>query len=373
MLNSLPRVLFALVLLLAVCNPVAAQQNPVAQGPLMGSGDSVNPGAAPLSQQSENINVLVIGDAMAGGMGAGLTRMANELPQVTVINRFKESSGLARSEVYDWPSALQKIMGANPVDVVVVMLGLNDRQEIREGNIRYVFRSPDWVNRYQQTADRLLDAAIAGKAKVLWVGLPPMAEAGFDSDMQFISGLLKARVEAKGAQFKDIRTFFSGPDGSYTDHAPDETGIDRRMRERDGVTFMRQGNNRLGKIVLQAVLDLRNGEPRSVAPSAAVPVAAVPQVPVEGVAVVTEAPSFGQEGLDGETLSFRADQVAVNAPRSSSLIKTPEAAGGKQGVYVKPVAKKGTMSERLLQQGEVAIAPVGRFDDYRVPPVQAAQ
>ena len=339
----------------------------------MGSEDLVEPAAGGTAEQLAGLNILVIGDAMAGGMGAGLTRTAEALPQVTVINRFKESSGLARSEVYDWPTALQKIMAANPVDVVVVMLGLNDRQEIRDGNIRYVFRSPDWVSRYERTADRLLDAALASKAQVVWVGLPPMADPALDADMKFISGLLKARTEAKGAAFKDIRPFFSRPDGSYVDHGPDDTGTDRRLRERDGVTFMRHGNNRLGKVVLQAALDLHS----KVLPAPAVAtlevVAPVAQAPDAGVTVAIQAPSFGQEGLDGETLSFRADEVALSAPRPASIAQKAEAAVITQGVRVKLTAKKGSIAERLFRTGDIPKAPAGRFDDYSVPPLPEAQ
>ena len=72
--------------------------------------------------------MLVLGDAIGGGLGAGLTRVAEASGDYEVSIRFNEESGLARPEVYDWPATVPKILGSNAYDVIVVMLGANDTQ-----------------------------------------------------------------------------------------------------------------------------------------------------------------------------------------------------------------------------------------------------
>jgi hypothetical protein len=75
--------------------------------------------------------ILVIGDSMAGGLGAGMVRMAANESGFEVVSRFNESSGLTRPDVYDWASALPKIMDGKNFNAVVVLIGMNDRQDIQ--------------------------------------------------------------------------------------------------------------------------------------------------------------------------------------------------------------------------------------------------
>src|SRR4051812_36770804 len=68
-------------------------------------------GAPALAQQKpylprkDSYNVFVLGDSLAGGLGAGMTRLAQNDPEIVMDGRFKEDSGLARPEFYDWNEA----------------------------------------------------------------------------------------------------------------------------------------------------------------------------------------------------------------------------------------------------------------------------
>ena len=46
--------------------------------------------------------ILVVGDSLAGGLGAGMARVVQDDPRYEIVNRFNELSGLARPEFYDW-------------------------------------------------------------------------------------------------------------------------------------------------------------------------------------------------------------------------------------------------------------------------------
>ena len=87
--------------------------------------------ASAQEQEKPVTRILVLGDAIGGGLGAGLTRVAEASGEYEVSNRFNEESGLARPEVYDWTATVPKILGSNAYDVIVVMLGANDTQPIR--------------------------------------------------------------------------------------------------------------------------------------------------------------------------------------------------------------------------------------------------
>jgi hypothetical protein len=81
-------------------------------------------------------NVLVIGDAMADWLAYGLEDAYTEQPDMGVIRKHKTTSGLIkyqpRGEPSDWAAAAKGILETEKADVIVVMLGLNDRVAIRE-------------------------------------------------------------------------------------------------------------------------------------------------------------------------------------------------------------------------------------------------
>jgi uncharacterized protein len=81
-------------------------------------------------------NVLVLGDAMADWLAYGLEDAYAEQPDMGVIRRYKTISGLIRyqpkGEPADWAAAARTILAADKADVIVVMLGLNDRVAMRE-------------------------------------------------------------------------------------------------------------------------------------------------------------------------------------------------------------------------------------------------
>jgi hypothetical protein len=80
---------------------------------------------------------------------------------------------------------------------------------------------------------------------------------------------------------------------------------------------------------------------------------------------------FGQDGLDGEQITFRADAVTPGGVTqlTEAQRNLPSAA---VVAPIKLTAKAGTQAERLLRDGIADAAPLGRFDDFTVPPVQAA-
>ncbi len=81
-------------------------------------------------------NVLVLGDAMADWLAYGLEDAYAEQPDMGVIRRHKTVSGLIRyqpkGDPADWAAAAKGILATEKADAIVVMLGLDDRQPIRE-------------------------------------------------------------------------------------------------------------------------------------------------------------------------------------------------------------------------------------------------
>ncbi|MBV9562374.1 MAG: DUF459 domain-containing protein [Bradyrhizobium sp.] len=81
-------------------------------------------------------NVLVLGDGMADWLAYGLEDAYAEQPEMGVMRRVKNTSGLIKyqpkGDPADWTAAAKGILATERPDVIVVMLGLNDRVSLRE-------------------------------------------------------------------------------------------------------------------------------------------------------------------------------------------------------------------------------------------------
>jgi hypothetical protein len=81
-------------------------------------------------------HILVLGDAMADWLAYGLEDAYTEQPDMGVIRKAKNTSGLIKyqpkGDPADWAAAAKSILATEKADAIVVMLGLNDRVAIHE-------------------------------------------------------------------------------------------------------------------------------------------------------------------------------------------------------------------------------------------------
>ncbi len=89
-------------------------------------------------------NVMVFGDQLAEWLAYGLEDAFTETPELGIMRKMRPYTGLIRLETrwenYDWPQQAKEMLAADKPDVVVIMIGLNDRRGIRE--VRPAPRNP---------------------------------------------------------------------------------------------------------------------------------------------------------------------------------------------------------------------------------------
>src|SRR5690606_21485754 len=89
--------------------------------------------------------VLVVGDFMASGLADGLTTVFAENPAVRVVDRSNGSSGFVRDDYYNWPREIGPMLEAEKPAVVLIMMGSNDRQQMKVGDAREAPRTEGWT------------------------------------------------------------------------------------------------------------------------------------------------------------------------------------------------------------------------------------
>jgi uncharacterized protein len=328
---------------------LAFAQTVTEDDPLMGSEAETPILTSPDNASTSSVQqILVIGDNLAGGMGAGLSRLG---APIAVTNRFNEVSGLARPDFYDWPQAVAKITQGKNFDAAVIMIGVNDRREFRSGSGRFAFGTSEWKQAYAAQVDALIATLRTRNIKTYWVGLPPMADPDFDNAVQDINAIAKTRSLAAGANYIDFRADFLNADGSYSDRGLDESGASRKMRARDGVTFFKLGNTKMARLVLNAITNSSAVSP--VAPQATLsdPAPAVPASPA--------GPQLGESGNSGEIILTDVKDIKI-IPVQSAATTTTATPPIKELLRASP----SSASERMFSAGEPPVAPAGRFDDF---------
>lgn len=288
--------------------------------------------------------VLVIGDFIGTALAQGLVAAYADNPNVKVIDRTRASSGLVRQDVYDWPAELAAVVAKEKPAAIALLLGANDRQQMRVGDERESPRSTNWSREYERRAKALADAAAATGVPLLWFGTPSFKSTKMTEDMLAFNEMYRATATTSGAEFIDIWDGFIDENGAFVTSGPDINGQSVRLRGADGINFTSAGKRKLafyGEKPLAKILGL-----------------SATGVPA-GIAALPEAPIDLKSPLPVDrTLPMSLDDPALD--------------GGTELLGAAPGADPRTAAERLLIGAPTAKAATGRADDFSWPPQIAA-
>jgi hypothetical protein len=213
------------------------------------------------------VKVAFIGDSTSDGLWGGITSIVSRqkcLKDVFELGRFgRISTGLTRIDRLDWAQEATKIASAYKPDIVIISIGLNDRQPIVEplsGGGRRVtaYETPDWTQRYKIHVLELISKASAGNAHVLWVGLPVMRDQATDRDARQKNQIFSEAVtETAAANIHYIppwRLVETGDD-VFSSYTRDNRGRMIHIRTPDGQHFTSEGNDLVAAYLLPKIVE----------------------------------------------------------------------------------------------------------------------
>jgi len=337
--------------------------------------------AQPKATVAPTAFVKVLGDTFAEMLADGLVQQFADRPDIGISTLTKASSGLVRSDFFDWGKAATDLAaGSEKLDAVVIMLGSNDRQQIREGEAVYELRSQEWRAAYTRRIDAFLAPLKARGTKVFWVGLPPMKNERVTADVVWFNEIFRDRAEQAGATYVDIWDGFVDANGAYSSAGPDLNGRVTKLRSGDGVHFTKSGSQLAAHYVERDLRRVLGQAPVASTPSATVPLSgddsgrsAVSGTSVSALGPLTplteeeegeeaaqpEKPEFGPV-LPLEQAETSPGGVLLGAGRPPSLAPAP-AVGPPLPASPDPSVPK------VFVRGEALPAKEGRADDFRWP------
>ena len=203
---------------------------------------------------SNKLRVVVVGDSLAMGLSTALGRVF-EPSIVQFVDQGRLSTGLARSDYFNWIKGMQQITDRFRPDVVVVLIGVNDDQSIILGGGGIVPEgSAEWMEVYGERVDGFLTAATDAGGRVVWVGLPPLADERHNSLSRGFNESFDAGVQDyPSAYFFDTYKRFS-QNGEYAPFGRDAKGNVAQLRGGDGVHFTTTGYDALAREVASVMV-----------------------------------------------------------------------------------------------------------------------
>jgi len=312
-------------------------------------------------------------------------------PEIVVVRKNKLHSGLLRYEAkgdLDWWHVARDNLSQEKANFVVMMLGVSDRQNIRERDLAketdkkkekdkaakqtpekesqtkgqvedaeqdtvaapepgrrangvIEFRTDQWAEIYSKRIDDTIAALKSKGVPVFWVGLPSIRGTKSTADAVYLNDLYRARAERAGVIYIDLWDGFVDEAGKYSNFGPDYEGQMRRLRSSDGVFFTKSGALKLAHYVEREIRRQMNSRVAPIAIPSGPAIPATPDGkpaarPVAGPVVpLTIAPATSDELLGG---------AGTSSPHSDAT------------------------ATRVLVKGEPVAAPRGRADDFALQP-----
>ena len=310
-------------------------------------------------------HVVVFGDSLAEYVGSGLEEAFEEVADVDVVRKIRADSGLTRQDVYDWPKAIQDTLnGGQKATFAVMMVGVNDRQAIREGDVSHDPLSDRWRELYRERVDAVVRVFAERKIPLIWIGLPPMRNEKFSTDATALNDIYRESVRKGGGVYVDVWPGFVNDENRFSPVGPDLEGQVARLRTSDGVHFTRAGSRKAAhfadlelKRLMEAkgspavVATLPSGKPAGPDRSAEIERlidAAVPDLP-EPLGL----PSLAAKPLAGPTVPLTRAELS---PGGALARERP-----------RPSGDSGQAIDRALREGVAPSPRTGRADDFRWP------
>lgn len=302
------------------------------------------PPPPPPPEKIENARkILVIGDFVADGLATGLSEAFAASPGVVIEERSNGSSGLVRTDYFDWQSELPALIAEVKPAVVVIDIGANDRQQMVAASGKLNFRTPEWFEEYERRVTALGKIVTDAKIPLLWVGLPAFRPQNMTADALTLNGVYRRAVERIGGEFIDVWEGFVDQDGRFIVTGSDINGQQVRLRGSDGINLTAAGKRKLAFYVEKSARRL-----------------------------LGDMTSPDLVRLDASNLP---ELLSLPPSEMQNLVRTqpidlfdPELDGASEllGATPLPVAAMPTPRDQLVKNGSLPPPPPGRVDDVRL-------
>ncbi|ARN83356.1 hypothetical protein B1812_04005 [Methylocystis bryophila] len=209
------------------------------------------------------IRIACVGDSMIDGVWGGLLRLVSKeaclKPRIKLGRYGENGTGLTRPDRYSWPEAMTDIFAEFKPDLILVSMGLNDRQGVvnPKTNTRVVFGAKDWSQAYEAEVSAFLSKASTAPAGLIWLGIPVLRDQAAQAESTEINHIYAHAIAAlnnKKAVFVDAWRQDGSKGDVFQAYAPDASGSKVQIRTQDGVHFTPAGYDMISAYLLPKII-----------------------------------------------------------------------------------------------------------------------
>lgn len=235
---------------------------PVATGEPVPAVTSTEPptpttGAPRVPTPADPARVLLVGDSEAQGLEPFLRTVLEADSLTTLTTDGRNSTGLVRSDVFDWHAHLVQTLPESAPDIVVAFFGGNDGQPFIDRQANPV-DSPEWRAEYGARVGAVMDLVRSAGRTLIWIGVPIPGDADLRARLTVQNAVVTEQAAARpDVVFIDTWTLSAGIDGDYAPLVLDPlSGTYRAIRaERDEFHLNTAGAKILAASVGHAISD----------------------------------------------------------------------------------------------------------------------
>ena len=331
-----------------------------------------------LGRGKDQYRIFSFGDGLAGGLWAGMARLTKGDMRFSLNGRYRDGSGLARFQVYNWPVRLASIVEKRRMDIALVLVGTNDARSIRLPGELLTFGSKEWKDRYALAVRSMMQQLKSRGIAVYWMEIPPVANPELDKKLKKVAAIQRREAANAGIRFVETRKVFTDATGTYIGKGPGVHGKIVRYRERNGIRFLKNGNDRLARIVLDAImLDIEIAD--GVRTSAEFPNPSGAKVAENAKNTPYVGPVFSMPSSDDASIVFQPKNVPARAaiqvaktvsgqPKFSAgngqKVIVVGVSGGSAMAQLRSGAKPGSVAANLFETGTWPKDQPGRVGSF---------
>lgn len=221
--------------------------------------------AQPKAPAQGTKKVLLLGDSLAAtGFGVLLQKSLDAHPNIKCARRAKSATGLARPDYFDWFKQGKRAVQKHKPDLVIVILGGNDGQDLvlgGKGKGRWK-RGDEWDKAYALRVQEFVDGMSAPGRKLIWLGLPRTDTKNFEKKLVRIRAAQKDALAQRGSWVEYVDTTPMVVDGQGKVKKKVRRG--KRvapLRQKDGIHFTMHGSHYFADRVYPVIVNALGLDP----------------------------------------------------------------------------------------------------------------
>lgn len=202
---------------------------------------------------------LLIGDSfMADTFGTILEKSLHKFSDTEIFRRGAYSTGLNRSDYFDWNKEVKTLIDKHNSNIVLVMFGANDGQPIKTKNGTWVkYGDAGWDEEYLTRIDKFIEVLASSSVSVLWLGNSIAESPRYTKKIERLNNMYETEIHKySSGHYITTWNLLRNTNNEYASYLTNDAGKLRQARSSDGIHVTSFGAELLIKGIIPKIKEI---------------------------------------------------------------------------------------------------------------------